>query len=71
MVLGEMPDINQPLSVSGGGPIVVDAIGRNVYWYSLSDNRIYNQSLISGSLNVRLCVCVCVCALKMFVIVLL
>ncbi len=67
MVLGEMPDINQPLSISGGGPIVVDAIGRNVYWYSRSDNLIYNQSLTSGSLNVCSFVCVCVLCVCVYV----
>ena len=49
---GNMADINQPLSVSGGGPIVVDAIERNVFWYSRTTNTIYCQSLHSGSRKV-------------------
>ena len=46
--LGEMPEINQPLSISEAGPVVVDAIGRKVYWYSRSAGLVYSQSLTSG-----------------------
>ena len=51
-ILGDMPEINQPLSFSESGPIAVDAISRNVFWYSRIDNVIYCQSLHSGSRKV-------------------
>ena len=46
--LGEMPEINQLLSISETDPVAVDAIGRKVYWYSHSAGLIYSQSLTSG-----------------------
>ena len=53
-ILGSMLELNQGLSISETGPLVVDTIGRTAYWYSQSDSLIYSQSLHSGSIQVSI-----------------
>ena len=61
--VGDGVEINQNLSISTPGPIAVDSIGRNVYWYSHSDHLIYSRSLQVGTKQVtNMCVCVCIVA---------
>ena len=47
--LGSSLEINQNLEIAEPGPIAVDTIGRTVYWYSSSMNRIFSRSLNSST----------------------
>ena len=55
-IVGEMLEINQNFtnSIPEPVPIVVDTIGRTVYWYVRSVNLIYSRSLQSGPQEVRM-----------------